>query len=50
MTTVARIRTALGEEVVVPNTVVLATTTRNFSRAAAGTVFVLDTSVAIEPA
>ena len=42
-----KIHTALGEEVVVPNSVVLATATKNYSRAAPGTVFVLDTSVTI---
>jgi small-conductance mechanosensitive channel len=42
-----RIRSAAGEELVVPNTVVLASATKNYSRPAPGAAFVLDTSVTI---
>jgi small-conductance mechanosensitive channel len=42
-----RIRTGLGEEVSISNAAVLAATTKNYSRAIAGTGFVLDTTVTI---
>jgi small-conductance mechanosensitive channel len=42
-----RVRTGLGEEVMVPNSLALQNTTRNFSRAVAGTGFVVNTSVTI---
>lgn len=42
-----RMRTGLGEEVVLPNAVVIGATTKNYSRAAPGTMFVLDTTVTI---
>jgi len=42
-----RIRTGMGEEVMLPNTMVLGNTSRNYSRAVPGTGFVLDTSVTI---
>jgi small-conductance mechanosensitive channel len=42
-----RILTGLGELVVLPNSLVLATTTTNYSRAHPGTGFVMDTEVTI---
>lgn len=42
-----RLRTGLGEEVVLPNSFVLANTTKNFSRVLGRGGFVLDTSVTI---
>jgi small-conductance mechanosensitive channel len=42
-----RLRTGLGEEVLLPNSLVLANTTKNFSRALGRGGFVLDTSVTI---
>jgi small-conductance mechanosensitive channel len=42
-----RIRTGLGEEVLLPNNVALQNTTRNYSRAIAGTGFVVNTGVTI---
>ncbi len=42
-----KIRTGLGEEVTVPNTVVLGTVTKNYSRTGKGRGFVLDTVVTI---
>jgi small-conductance mechanosensitive channel len=42
-----KIRTGLGEEVTVPNTVVLGTVTKNYSRTVQGHGFVLDTTVTI---
>jgi small-conductance mechanosensitive channel len=42
-----KIRTGLGEEVTVPNAVVLGTTTKNYSRAVKGRGWVLDTTVTI---
>jgi small-conductance mechanosensitive channel len=42
-----KIRTYTDEEVSIPNTVILATTTRNFSRPAAGQASILETSVTI---
>jgi len=42
-----RIRTGMGEEVMLPNTVVLGNSSRNYSRAVPGTGFVLDTVVTI---
>ncbi|HTJ17338.1 MAG TPA: mechanosensitive ion channel domain-containing protein [Steroidobacteraceae bacterium] len=42
-----RVRTGLGEEVLVPNTLGLQNSTQNFSRAAAGGGFVVNTRVAI---
>ena len=42
-----KIRTGMGEEVTVPNTVVLGTVTRNYSRTGKGSGFVLDTAVTI---
>jgi small-conductance mechanosensitive channel len=42
-----RIETGLGELVVLPNSYVLSTTTKNYSRAVPGTGFVLDTTVTI---
>lgn len=42
-----RIRTGMGEEVMLPNTMVLGNTSRNYSRAVPGTGFVLDTAVTI---
>jgi small-conductance mechanosensitive channel len=44
---VTRLRTGMGEEIALPNTYVLANVTRNFSRASAGTGYVLDTTVTI---
>jgi small-conductance mechanosensitive channel len=42
-----RVRTGLGDEVLVPNTLGLQNSTQNFSRAAAGGGFVVNTRVAI---
>lgn len=42
-----KIRTGLGEEVTIPNAVVLGTTTKNYSRVVKGDGFVLDTVVTI---
>jgi len=42
-----RIRTGLGEEISISNAAVLAATIKNYSRALAGTGFVLDTTVTI---
>ena len=46
-TFVTRIRTGLGEEITVPNSSVMATATRNYSRAAAGAGCVLDAAITI---
>ena len=42
-----RIRTGLGEEVMLPNTLVLGNTSKNYSRAVPGTGFVVHTAVTI---
>ena len=42
-----RLRTGRGEELILPNTIVLANTTRNYSRANAGQGFVLNVKVTI---
>jgi small-conductance mechanosensitive channel len=42
-----RMRTGLGEELTLPNSMVLATVTKNYSRAVKGTAFILDTVVTI---
>jgi len=42
-----KIRTGLGEEVTLPNAMVLGTATKNYSRASKGRGFVLDTTVTI---
>lgn len=42
-----RIRTGMGEEITLPNAGVMATTTRNYSRAVAGSGYVVDTVVTI---
>ncbi len=42
-----RLRTGLGEEVLLPNTFVVQNTTKNYSRAVPGGGFVLDTTVTI---
>jgi small-conductance mechanosensitive channel len=42
-----RIRTGLGEELTLPNALVLGTVTKNYSRAVQGSGFVLDTTVTI---
>ena len=42
-----RVRTGLGEELTVPNSMVLASVTRNYSRAVKGTGYVVDTTVTI---
>jgi len=42
-----RVRTGLGEELTLPNSMVLGTVTKNYSRAVKGRGFVLDTSVTI---
>jgi small-conductance mechanosensitive channel len=44
---VTRLRTGLGEEISIPNAVVLSNVTRNFSRVAGGKGYVLDTTVTI---
>jgi small-conductance mechanosensitive channel len=43
----SRIRTGLGEELTIPNSMVLSTVTKNYSRAVNGAGFVLDTAVTI---
>ncbi len=42
-----RIRTGMGEEITLPNSGIMATTTKNYSRAVPGTGFVVDTVVTI---
>ncbi len=42
-----RVRTGLGEELTIANSVVLASTTKNYSRAVKGDGFILDTQVTI---
>ena len=42
-----KIRTGLGEEISIPNAVVLATTTRNYSRTVSGPGYIVDTTVTI---
>ncbi|OGA21761.1 MAG: mechanosensitive ion channel protein MscS [Betaproteobacteria bacterium RIFCSPLOWO2_02_FULL_67_26] len=42
-----RVRTGLGEEITLPNSTIMATTTKNYSRAVAGTGYVVDTAVTI---
>lgn len=42
-----RMRTGLGEELTLPNSMVLATVTKNYSRAVKGAGYVLDTAVTI---
>jgi small-conductance mechanosensitive channel len=42
-----RLRTGMGEEVVLPNALVIGATIKNYSRAVKGSGFVLDTSVTI---
>jgi small-conductance mechanosensitive channel len=42
-----RIRTGLGEEITIPNSVVMATSVKNYSRAVLGTGYVVDTTVTI---
>jgi small-conductance mechanosensitive channel len=42
-----RLRTGMGEEVLLPNALVLQSTSKNYSRAVKGTGFVLDTTVTI---
>lgn len=44
---VTRLRTGMGEEIALPNSLVLANVTRNFSRPVKGRGFVLDTTVTI---
>ena len=44
---VTRLRTGHGEEIAIPNALVLGSVTRNFSRAAEGGRYVLDTTVTI---
>lgn len=44
---VTRLRTGLGEEVALPNALVLANLTRNFSRSRPGSGFILDTTITI---
>jgi small-conductance mechanosensitive channel len=44
---VTRLRTGLGEEIALPNALVLANVTRNFSRVARGKGFVFDTTITI---
>lgn len=46
-TFVTRLRTGLGEEISLPNSLVLANVTRNYSRVAKGKGFVLDTTITI---
>ena len=43
----SRVRTGLGEELTLPNSFILASVTRNYSRAVKGAGFVLDTTVTI---
>lgn len=42
-----RVRTGIGEEVMLPNSLVLSQTSKNYSRAAPGPAFLVDTSVSI---
>jgi small-conductance mechanosensitive channel len=42
-----RIRTGMGDEVMLPNTMVLGTSTKNYSRVVPGAGFVVDTTVTI---
>jgi small-conductance mechanosensitive channel len=44
---VTRLRTGMGEEVMLPNSVVLQNTSKNYSRVIGGSGFVLDTTVTI---
>jgi small-conductance mechanosensitive channel len=44
---VTRLRTGLGEEIAIPNAVVLGNVTRNYSRVVGGNGYVLDTTVTI---
>lgn len=44
---VTRLRTGLGEEISLPNSLVLANVTHNYSRAAKGSGFILDTTITI---
>jgi small-conductance mechanosensitive channel len=44
---VTRLRTGMGEEIALPNALVLANVTRNFSRATQGKGFIFDTSITI---
>jgi small-conductance mechanosensitive channel len=44
---VTRLRTGLGEEISLPNSLVLANVTRNFSRTTGGRGYVLDTTITI---
>jgi small-conductance mechanosensitive channel len=44
---VTRIRTGLGEEIALPNSTVMGTSTKNYSRAVPGTGYVVDTVVTI---
>ena len=44
---VTRLRTGRGEEIALPNSVLLANVTRNYSRVTAGSGFVLDTTITI---
>jgi small-conductance mechanosensitive channel len=44
---VTRIRTGLGEEITLPNSGVMAATTKNFSRTVPGTGYIVDTAVTI---
>ena len=44
---VTRLRTGMGEEISLPNTLVLANVTRNFSRAGSGVGYVLDVTLTI---
>lgn len=44
---VTRLRTGLGEEIALPNSLVLANVTRNYSRATPGKGFILDTTITI---
>lgn len=46
-TFVTRLRTGTGEEIALPNTLVLSNVTRNFSRESKGRGFLLDTSLSI---
>jgi len=44
---VTRLRTGMGEEIALPNALVLANVTRNYSRATKGKGFIFDTSITI---
>jgi small-conductance mechanosensitive channel len=46
-TFITRIRTGMGEEITLPNSIVLATTTKNYSRAVKGRGYVVDTVATI---